>query len=246
MSKCVIAIDHDDLVAAINALKMVCFEGVSLENAYLCREKDPDLNDAYESLLNVMDIFESVEKVADFDCDHGSFTPRVSKEIANQIYESKGGQAGQVKKELLAAIENQRLGFNSEETIETNSYAISESTDRLRNLSDEDTKKLYDAIFNTNLDDDPCCECEECLSKDEQSHSDDCGEYICPVCGEPISDHSGNEVGLGQLLKNTIVESAEEMLGQINGILLAYEKDPLKEIRFTKSNNGVYVAHIRQ
>lgn len=240
MSKCAITIDHDDLVAAINALKMVCFEGISLENAYLCREKDPDLNDAYESLLNVMDIFEDVERVADLDCDSGKFTPQVSRQIASQICKAQGDQAAQVKKEILASAKREQPKTSVEETIETDSYAMYDTTERLRNLSDEEAKKLYDTIFNADLDDDDeCCRCEECLSEDEQ---------ICPDCGELMSDHVNNEISLtdGQLLKNTIVELAGEMLGQVNGILLAYERDPLKEIRFTRGDNGIYVAHIRR
>lgn len=228
MSKCVIAIDHDDLVAAINALKMVCFEGVSLENAYLCREKDPDLNDAYESLLNVMDIFEDVERVADLDCDSSKFTPRVSQQIAEQIaaqiYNAKADQAVQAKKKPLTSTKS-------------NTYTMYDTTDMLRNLSDEDIEKLYDAISNTDLGDDEDCQCEECLSEHEQS---------CLDCGEPMSNHVNNEISLGQLLKNAIVELAGEMLGQVNGILLAYGRTPLKEIRFTRDDNGIYVVRIRR
>lgn len=240
MSKCVITIDRDDLADAINALKMVCFEGVNLRNAYLCLEQDDDLNDAYESLLSVMEIFDSVEKVADLDCDSGKFTPRVSKEIAEQIYKSKGDQAGQVKKELFKSMETDRIEYiennkpesSAEETIETDSCTTLKQTSLLYDLSDEDAEKLYDAIFNADIEDDEDCQCEECLSEDEQT---------CPNCGEPMN----NEVSPGQLLKNTIIDLAGEMLGQVNGILAANGKNPLKEISFTKDSDGQYVAHVR-
>lgn len=244
MSKCVITIDRDDLADAINALKMVCFEGVNLRNAYLCREQDDDLNDAYESLLSVMEIFDSVEKVADLDCDSGKFTPRVSKEIAEQIYKSKGDQAGQVKKELFKSMETDRIEYiendkpesSAEETIETDSCTTLKQTNLLYDLSDEDAEKLYDAILNADIEDDEDCQCEECLSEDEQT---------CLNCGEPMSDRINDEVDLKQLLENTIIELAGEMLGQVNAILSDNGKNPLKEISFTKDNDGQYVAHVR-